>query len=113
MKVNQNDLIVSIVAVVLGLGFSAAFFFLQRKPISVAAPQSVVTSAPELPTGSVTMANALPGASAAAGGGGGFGGPSGPAGFSSGPSGPSMGMSGGPGASGGKNRPGAATPGAG
>ncbi len=75
MKVNQNDLIVSIVAVVLGLGFSAAFFFMQRKPIAPPMPTAVNVAPPALPAGNVVMANALPGSSSAGGGaGGGFGG---------------------------------------
>jgi hypothetical protein len=110
MKINQNDLIVSIVAVVLGLGFSAAFFFMQRKPITVAPPQSVVTSAPALPTGNVVMANALPGAGGGGAVGGGFGG-----GMGAGMSGPPAGMPGrGMGApSGGAPPPGAGGAGAG
>jgi hypothetical protein len=104
MKVNQNDLIVSIVAVVLGLGFSAAFFFLQRKPITVAPPSTVVTTAPALPAGNVVMANALPGGGSTGAGGGGFGGPGGMGGRGGGPSAAGMMSSGGP--SGGAMKPG-------
>ncbi|MEZ0327877.1 MAG: hypothetical protein ACAH95_18430 [Fimbriimonas sp.] len=73
MKVNQNDLIISIVAVVLGLGFSAAFFFMQRKPIPPQNPTTVNISPPALPAGNVVMANALPGGGSTPGGGGGGG----------------------------------------
>lgn len=74
---NQNDLIISIVAVVLALIISSVLFFTKREPVQPAAPTAVVLTPPALPEGSVTMANALPGAGAG-GAGGRMGGPGGP-----------------------------------
>ena len=67
---SQNDLIFSIVAAVLGIGFSVAFFFMKREPVAPAAPSQVVTTALTLPTADPVMGNSLPGGS----GSGGFGG---------------------------------------
>jgi hypothetical protein len=102
MKVNQNDLIISIVAVVLGLGFSAAFFFMKRVPIAPAPSPAVITTQPALPVGSVVMANALPGGGSAQGGGGGFGSPPGGGSFGIGARGAAFGAGG---SAGGGSRP--------
>ncbi|AIE85644.1 hypothetical protein [Fimbriimonas ginsengisoli] len=80
---NQNDLIVMIVAIVLGIGFSLAFFFMKRDPVAPAAPQQVVTTPLALPGADPVMGNSLSGGGtggAGGGGFGGFGGPGGPAG---------------------------------
>lgn len=59
---NQNDMIISIVAIVLGLiGFAVAFFT-QRDVNPVPAPEPVVTSEPQLQGADVRMANSLPAA---------------------------------------------------
>ena len=80
MKVSQNDLIISIVAVVLGLGISAGCFFMQRKPVQPPAPTPVNLTKASLPAGTVSMASSLPAGGGGAGGGAGsmagFGGPS-------------------------------------
>lgn len=57
---NQNDMIIAIVAIVLGLiGFAVAFFT-QRDVNPVPAPEQVVTSDPVLQGADVRMANSLP-----------------------------------------------------
>lgn len=71
---NQNDLIISIVAIVLALIIAGVCFGTKREPLTIAAPEKVNLAPPVLPQGDVVMANALPGGGAAAGGGGGFGG---------------------------------------
>ena len=78
---NQNDLIVSIVAGVIGIGIFVALIFTQRTPVKPAPPTSVPTAEAQLQPGAVTFANSLPGGSsqtggpaAPAGGGGGGGG---------------------------------------
>lgn len=77
---NQNDLIISIVAIVLALIIAGVCFGTKREPVAPAAPEAVNLAAPALPQGDVVMANSLPGASGQAGSGpAGFGGPSGPA----------------------------------
>ncbi len=59
---NQNDMIISIVAIVLGLiGFAVAFFT-QRDVNPVPAPEAVVTSEPQLQGADVRVANSLPAA---------------------------------------------------
>lgn len=59
---NQNDMIISIVAIVLGLiGFAVAFFT-QRDVNPVPAPEPVVTSEPQLQGADVRVANSLPAA---------------------------------------------------
>ncbi len=68
---NQNDLIVTIVAFVLALGAAAGFYFGARKPIKPQDPEPVPTTAVQVPEGSLTMSNSLPGGG---GGGGGFAG---------------------------------------
>lgn len=106
---NQNDLIFSIVAVVIGLGFALGFFFTKREPPQPQPPTTVPTQKVALPDPAPTMTNALSGGSNQAGGYGGFpgGGPS------MGGGRPGVGMPGAPGGSmgggpmGGKPRPGA------
>jgi hypothetical protein len=59
---NQNDMIIAIVAIVLGLiGFAVAFFT-QRDVNPVPPPEQVVTSDPVLQGADVRMANSLPAA---------------------------------------------------
>lgn len=59
---NQNDMIIAIVAIVLGLiGFAVAFFT-QRDVNPVPSPEQVVTSDPVLQGADVRMANSLPAA---------------------------------------------------
>jgi hypothetical protein len=75
---NQNDLIISIVAAVLGIGVSLAFFFMKPDPKQPAAPSAVVTAALAYPAAAPVMANGLPsggGGGGGMGGGGGFGPP--------------------------------------
>lgn len=74
---NQNDLIISIVAIVLALIIAGVCFGTKREPAAPPAPEQVNLAAPTLPQGDVIMANALPGASNSQGGAGGFGGPGG------------------------------------
>lgn len=97
---NQNDLIFSIVFGVLGLIAFGIAFATKPEPPTIPAPPSVTTTDAALPTASVQMGNALPGASGTAGGSGSFGGPGGfpggPGGFG-GFSGGMPGMPGGPG----------------
>lgn len=79
---NQNDLIVSIVSVVLALIVAGVCFGTKREPVAPAAPEQVLVAPPAMPATAVKMGNALPGASQnqtggagpAAGGGGGAGG---------------------------------------
>jgi hypothetical protein len=74
---NQLDLIVSIVAAVLAIGVCLTFFFTQRKPQTLPEPEKIALSPVALPTGSVVMANSLPGGGSSTGGApatGGFGG---------------------------------------
>jgi hypothetical protein len=59
---NQNDMIFSIVAVVVALIVLGICWGTKRDPQAPAAPEKVITSDPALPGGDVVMANALPGA---------------------------------------------------
>lgn len=62
---NQNDMIIAVVAIVLGLiGFAIAFFT-QREVINPPAPEQVVTSEPVIQGAEVRMANSLPAAAGA------------------------------------------------
>jgi hypothetical protein len=62
---NQNDMIIAVVAIVLGLiGFAIAIFT-QREVINPPAPEQVVTSEPVLQGADVRMANSLPAAAGA------------------------------------------------
>ncbi|HJP82296.1 MAG TPA: hypothetical protein VJ835_02220 [Fimbriimonadaceae bacterium] len=69
---NQNDLIISIVAIVLALIIMGVCIGTKREPIAPAAPEKVNLVAPALPQGDVVMANALGSTSSS----GGTGGPS-------------------------------------
>jgi hypothetical protein len=101
---NQNDLIFSIVGAVLGIGFSVAFFFMKRDPVSPPAPQQVVTAQLAYPAAAPVVANGLPGGGGSSGGGSSpFGGgspfgaggpPPGMGGMGAGGGRPRMGMSG-------------------
>jgi len=84
---NQNDLIISIVAVVLALIIAGVCFGTKREPATIPAPEKVVLTAPTLPAGDVVMVNALPSGSSSGAG----GGAAGAAGFSA----PGAAMSGG------------------
>lgn len=66
---NQNDLIISIVAIVLALIIAGVCFGTKREPATIAAPEKVNLAPPVLPQGDVVMTNALPGGGSAAGGG--------------------------------------------
>ena len=73
---NQNDLIISIVAIVLALIIAGVCFGTKREPAVIPAPEKVNLAPPQLPQGDVVMANSLPGASGSQGSGsGGFGAP--------------------------------------
>ena len=52
-----------IVTAVLAIGTLAAFFFTKPVPVQPPQPETVVVAPPQLPTGVVVMANALPNAS--------------------------------------------------
>lgn len=65
---NQNDLIFQIVAGVLAVGCAVTFYFTKPVKSPPAPPTQVNISAPKLPDGIVTYANALPGGSSQAGG---------------------------------------------
>ena len=66
---NQIALIVTIVTVVLALIAIVAFLFTKPEAKQPAAPEKVVTAAPQLPAGDVQFATSLPGASNSPGGG--------------------------------------------
>lgn len=73
---NQNDMIISIVAIVLGLIGFCIGFFTKRQPSAAPSPETVVLTPPALQGAEVKMANSLPAGSAgprfnSAGGGGG------------------------------------------
>jgi hypothetical protein len=72
---NQNDLIWSIVSLVLALIVAGVCFGTKRDPIAPPAPATVNTSKPSYPASIVVMGNALPNAGTAANapGGGGSG----------------------------------------
>jgi hypothetical protein len=80
---NQNDLIWSIVSLVLALIVFGVCWGTMKMPIAPAPPAPVNTSAPTYPTSTVVMDNALPNAGnsgdQAGGGRGGGGGPASPA----------------------------------
>ncbi len=65
---NQNDLIISIVAIVLALIIAGVCFGTKREPVAQPAPEVVILTPPALPQGDVVMANALPSASNQGGG---------------------------------------------
>lgn len=74
---NQNDLIISIVAIVLALIIAGVCFGTKREPMKPADPEKVNLAAPTLPQGDVVMANSLSGSGSAGGGPAGFGPPAG------------------------------------
>ena len=101
MQKNQNDLIFSIVFVVLGLIAVGVAYATKPEVPGIAAPPVIVTKDAELPATAVVYGNALPGGSASgAGGGMSRGGPGGPPGRGGPPSG-----YGGPGGPGGRGGP--------
>jgi hypothetical protein len=65
---SQNDLIISIVAAVLGIGCAATFFFIKPVPVQPAAPQAVVTTQLKLPDAAPTMTSGLKSGNANGGG---------------------------------------------
>lgn len=66
---NQNDLIITIVTVVLALIAITAFYFTKPVVTQPPAPEKVITTKPQMPLGDVQYANSLPGASNTGGGG--------------------------------------------
>lgn len=68
---SQNDLIVTIVAILVALIAGAVSFFTKRPAETPPAPEQVVTTAPALPTSAIKMANTLPNAAQNSGGPGG------------------------------------------
>jgi hypothetical protein len=72
---NQNDIIISVVALVLvGIVFLVAFFT-KHDPVMAPAPEVIDTKMPPMPASDIVQADALPGGQGSGGGGGGFGGP--------------------------------------
>jgi hypothetical protein len=84
---NQNDLIFTIVAIIVALGALAGTYFTKPEPQTRAEPEKVKTSDPVYPTGSVTYSASLPGASNQ------HGGPGAGMGMTSAPAAPSGGQS--------------------
>lgn len=78
---NQNDMIISIVAIVLGIIGFCIGFFTKRQVSAAPSPEAVVLTPPALQGADVKMANSLPAGgggslfstSSSGGGGGGFG----------------------------------------
>lgn len=60
---NQNDMIITVVAIVCGLIAFAVMFFTQREVMNPPAPETVVTSEPVLQGADVRTANSLPASS--------------------------------------------------
>lgn len=73
-KLSQNDLIIIIVSIVVGLGCIAAFFFTKQETVAVPAPTTVTTAPAAVPDPEVQMTAALSGGTGTMGGfpGGGF-----------------------------------------
>jgi len=69
---NQNDLIFTIVAIIVAIGALAGTYFTKPDPETFAPPAKVVTTDPQYPAGSVTYAPSLPGSGNQGGGGGGM-----------------------------------------
>lgn len=65
---NQNDIIISAVAIVLALIFFSVFYFTQAQPVKPAPPEQVITTPATFQPGAVVMADKLPGGSAQQGG---------------------------------------------
>lgn len=78
MKNNTNDIIVSVVAIVLFGIVAAVSFFTRREPAAPAAPAPVSTQLPPIPASDVVLADNLPGAGNSNGAGGGGRGPGAP-----------------------------------
>lgn len=106
---NQNDLIISIVAIVLALIIAGVCFGTKRDPVAPPAPEKVNLTPAKLPEGDVVWANALPGGSGGGGGGGLTGGPAGGLGMAGGRSGGGGGLARGGAAMGGGGKPGIST----
>src|ERR1700678_4007871 len=70
---NQNDLIFSIVSIVLGLILVIVFWATAPQVTKPADPATVDVSTPKLPSGNVSFANSLPGGSTGGNGGAGGG----------------------------------------
>jgi hypothetical protein len=68
---NQNDLIISIVSVLIGVILTIVFIASAPTVTPPAAPATVDTEAPKLPAGDVAYANSLPGGTSTGPGGGG------------------------------------------
>ncbi len=116
---DQTNIIVTVVAVLLGIIGATTLFFTKPEPQPVSPVETVPLAAAKLPAAEplVVKANALPGGSAAGGGAGGgfgapgsgFGAPKGafgaPSGFGGPPGGPPGGFPGAPGGRGGKRGP--------
>ncbi len=64
---NQNDLIISIVAIVLALIIAGVCIGTKREPATIAPPEKVILTPPTLPQGDVVMVNALPGGGSGSG----------------------------------------------
>lgn len=59
---NQNDMIISVVAIVLGLIGFCIGFFTKRQVVSPPAPEQVVVTPPQLQGAEVKLSNSLPAA---------------------------------------------------
>lgn len=73
MKNNTNDIIFSVVAIVLFGIVAAVSFFTRREPVAPAAPAPVSTQLPPIPASDVVLADNLPGSGNQNGQGGGLG----------------------------------------
>ncbi|MBV6457990.1 MAG: hypothetical protein HONBIEJF_01111 [Fimbriimonadaceae bacterium] len=69
---SQNDLIFTIVAIIIAIGALAGTYFTKPEPQTFSPPEQVVVSDPQYPAGSVTYAPSLPGSGNQGGGGGGM-----------------------------------------
>jgi hypothetical protein len=91
---NQNDIIISVVALVLvGIVFLVAFFT-KHDPVPATMPEVIETKMPPLPASDIVVTDALPGGQNGGGGGGMGSGPAGMGGMGGG-SAPMMGRPGG------------------
>jgi hypothetical protein len=57
---NQNDLIFSIVAIIVFLIIGGVAYGTKKDPVAPPVPEAVNTATPKMPEGQVVMANALP-----------------------------------------------------
>lgn len=69
---NQNDLIFTIVAIIVAIGALAGTYFTKPEPLTKPDPAKVIVTDPQYPAGSVTYAPSLPGSGNQQGGGGGM-----------------------------------------